>query len=544
MKRKRLTMRTRIAVIVSIIVFFSVSASSLIMLRRMTAAYEQELGKRVMAIGQSLAQSPVIREGLQRPDGWQIIQPNAERVRLATDVEYVVVFDMDKKRYSHPLEDRIGTRFEGGDEGPALAEQSYVSHAKGVKGRSIRAFVPVMDEEGARQLGVVVVGVLVPSFWQMVWDYRLDLYLSLLLGGTFAILGAVGVANRIKRQMFNMEPVDIAHLFEEREAVIESIAEGIIAIDQDERITVFNKQAARMMHVTQDVIGKPIREVIPDSRLPEVLRDGQPQYRQLRRIHDTVILTNRVPIKVNGQIVGAMSTFQDRTEVYQLAEELTGVKKFIDALRAQNHEYLNKLHTIAGLIQLERYEEVMEKILRFNQEKEDETRFLTQRIQVYSISGLILGKISHAREQGVALQVDPRSSLSVLPANLKEADLLLVLGNLLENAIYAAARATRPDKRVQLFLEGNEDGVEIQVTDNGIGIPPDVQAKIFDYGFTTKGPNGQGIGLYLVKQLVDLHGGEIEVESNPGTCTRFVVILPGPAWEVEGSLRSPEMEES
>lgn len=533
MQAKRLKMRTRIAAIVSIIVFLSVMTGSFIMINRITDAYEQELGKRVMAIGQSLAQSPTIREGLGASDGWRMIQPIAERVRLATDVEYVVVFDMNKIRYSHPLESRIGTRFEGGDEGPSLAEQSYVSTAIGVKGASIRSFVPVMDEEGAKQMGVVVVGILVPTFVHMVWDYRFDLYLSLALGTIFAVLGAVWVSNRIKRQMFNMEPLDIAHLFEEREKVIESIAEGIIAIDRNERITVFNKQAARMMGVTRDVIGKPIREVIPDSRLTEVLQDGKPQYHQPRRILDRVILSTRVPIIVKGKILGAMSTFQDRTEVYQLAEQLTGVQKFIDALRAQNHEYLNKLHTIAGLIQLHRYEEVMEKILSFNQEKEQETYFLTERIRDYSISGLVLGKISHAKEQGVELEVDPETSFHTLPVNVQQADLLMVLGNLLENAIYAAAQSKRPDRKVSLFLEGNEDGIEIQVADNGIGMSPETQDRIFNYGYTTKGEKGEGIGLYLVKQLVDLLNGEIFVESKIGEGTRFTVILPGPEWEME-----------
>ncbi|GAX89940.1 ATP-binding protein [Effusibacillus lacus] len=530
-KRFNLKMRTRIAATVSAIVFFSVIMGSFLMINRMTEAYELELGKRVMAIGQSLAQSPTIQEGLAQAEGWRIIQPVAERVRLATDVEYVVVFDMEKKRYSHPLEDRIGLPFAGGDEGPALAEQSYVSKAQGVKGASIRAFVPVMDQEGATQIGVVVVGVLVPTFLQILWDYRADLYLSLLLGTIFGIVGAIWVANRIKLQMFNMEPLDIAHLLEEREAVIESIAEGIIVIDREERITVFNKQAARMMNISQNVIGKKIREVISDSRLPEVLKDGKPQYHQLRQINGTVILTNRVPIKFKGNILGAMSTFQDRTEVYQLAEQLTGVQKFIGALRAQNHEYLNKLHTIAGLIQLQRYEEVMDKILSFNREKEAETHFLTQRIKDYSISGLIMGKISHAREQGVELEVDPQTSLPVLPSNIKETDLLMVIGNLLENAIYAANRSNRKEKKVTFFIEGNEDGIEISVTDNGIGMTPEVLARVFDYGFTTKGDKGQGIGLYLVKQFIDLHGGEIFVDSQVNEGTRFDVILPGPDWE-------------
>lgn len=535
MKQKRFTfkLKTRIALTVSIIVLFSVISGSFLMINRMARAYEDELGKRVMAIGQSMAQSPTVADGLQTSEGWKIIQPVAERVRLATDVEYIVVYDMDKKRYSSPLEGRIGTRFTGGDEGPSLTEQSYVSRARGEKGSSIRAFVPVMDTSGAKQIGVVVVGVLVPTIVALIWDYRVDLYLSLLLGTAFGILGAVWVANRIKRQMFNMEPLDIASLLEERESVIESIGEGIIVIDQDERITVFNKQAMRMMHINQDVIGKPIHQVVPNSMLPEVLRAGKAQYHQLQKVKDTVILTNRIPIKVNGIIMGAMATFQDRTEVYQLAEQLTGVQQFIDALRAQNHEYLNKLHTIAGLVQLERYEEVVDKIISFNREKEAESQFLTRRIRDYSISGLILGKISHAKEHGVQLEVNSQTLLPTLPGNIEETDLLMVIGNLLENAIHAASEADRPDKKVCILLEGNEDGIEIQVSDNGIGMSPETQTKIFDYGFTTKGTQGQGIGLYLVKQYVDLLNGEIIVNSEENQSTQFIVILPGPDWEQE-----------
>lgn len=152
MKGTHLTIRTRISLMVTVIVFLSVITGSFILIHRVTETYEHELGNRVMAIAQSIAQSPNVREGLWEPEGWRMIQPVAERVRLATDVEYVVVLDMNRIRYSHPLEARIGTRFSGGDEGPAFTEQSYISRARGVKGDSIRAFVPVMDEAGRSRL--------------------------------------------------------------------------------------------------------------------------------------------------------------------------------------------------------------------------------------------------------------------------------------------------------------------------------------------------------------------------------------------------------
>ncbi|MBO8164164.1 MAG: sensor histidine kinase [Brevibacillus sp.] len=525
-----ITMRTRIAVVVSAIVVLAVVSGNLLVVGKVTKAYEQELGNRVMAIGQSLAQSPTIREGLSSVSGWRIIQPIAERVRLVTKVDYIVVFDMNKVRYSHPLEGRIGTVFQGGDEGPALAEQSYLSRAVGVEGQSIRAFVPVMDEEGRKQLGVVVVGIMVPTFLKFMSDYRVDLYLSLFIGTSLGLVGAWLLANKIKKQMRNMEPEEIARLLEEREALIQSIGEGIIAIDQKERITVFNDQAAQLLGITADAIGKPINEAIAGSHLPQLMREGMSHQRQIQYVNDTIVLVSRVPIVVDKQIVGAVATIQDRTELYKLAEELTGVKKFMDALRAQNHEYMNKLHTIAGLIQLQRYDEAIERIMTFTEEQQEQSRFLTQRIADYSISGLILGKMSRAREQGVRLILDPASRLPKLPENVAVHDLLVILGNLLENAIDATAGYRQGNGEIRLRLEGNEDGVEIEVSDNGSGIPEEIRDKIFEHGFTTKGERGQGIGLSLVRQYVQFQHGTIEVHSVPQEGTTFSIYLPAPAF--------------
>ncbi len=529
----RITIRTRIAVVIFAIVVLAVVGGDLLVVSKVTRAFEHELGQRVMAIGQTLAQSPPIRQGLMKKDGWQIIQPIAERVRLVTNVDYIVVFDMNKIRYSHPLESRIGTVFQGGDEGPALAEQSYVSQAQGVEGSSIRAFVPVMDEEGRKQLGVVVVGIMVPTFLKLVTEYRLDLYLSLLIGTSLGLVGAWLLAGKIKRQMRNMEPEEIARLLEEREALIQSIGEGIVAINQKEEITVLNEQAAQLLGIPMNAVGKPISAVIEDTRLPEVMRNGESQHKQIQFVNDTIILVSRVPIVVDKQIVGAVATFRDKTQLYKLAEELTGVKTFMDALRAQNHEYLNKLHTIAGLIQLRRYDEAIERIMTFTEEQQEQTRFLTQRIADYSISGLILGKMSRAREQGVRLALDPASCLPEVPENVSIQDLLVIIGNLLENAIDAVVQANRPDGEVRLRLEGNADGVEIEVADNGVGIPPDKLTHIFEHGYTTKPDKGQGIGLALVKQHVSYQRGTIDVHSIPGEGTTFVIYLPAPAFAVE-----------
>ncbi|GAA3330605.1 hypothetical protein GCM10020331_083840 [Ectobacillus funiculus] len=120
-----------------------------------------------------------------------------KKIRLATDVEYIVVYDMNRIRYSHPISSKIGTVFMGGDEGPSLAEQVYISRAYGSKGPSIRAFVPVMKE--SKQVGVVVVGIVTPTYKQLLLEYRSDLQIPFFIALIVGLIGAVLLAYNIKK---------------------------------------------------------------------------------------------------------------------------------------------------------------------------------------------------------------------------------------------------------------------------------------------------------------------------------------------------------
>ena len=521
-----LPIRTRITIVTSTIIILAIFSGSALLIANVYEALEQEQGYRVLAIARTVAQLENIKEGLNTPDGWLHIQPVAERIRLATDVEYVVVFDMERIRYSHPLESKIGTYFEGGDEGPSLGQNEYISLAKGSQGAAIRAFVPILDSEGFEQIGVVVVGKVLPNIYQLIYEHSYDFYISIALGVAVGLFGAWLLTNSIKKQMHDLEPIEIAQLLEERESLINSIEEGIIAIDRNKKIRVMNQHAARILGVAKDITGHSIEEVIPQSKLPEVIQTGLPQSNQVMILNKTIVLTNRLPIKVKGHTVGAVATFQDRTEVIHLAEELTGIRKIIDAVRAQNHEYMNRLHTIAGLIQLERYDDALDIIYSYTDVQEELTLFLKRNIKNYGIIGLILGKISHAKEHGVQLIVERDSKVPSLPKYINTQDLIVIIGNLLENAISATLTKEQEDKRVWLRLETIEDKLLINVKDNGIGIPVELQEDIFTLGFTTKGAKGQGIGLALIKQYVEAVNGTIAVKSDEQKGTAFYITIP------------------
>ena len=84
---------------------------------------------------------------------------------------------------------------------------------------------------------------------------------------------------------------------------------------------------------------------------------------------------------IDNRVVGAVAICQDRTEVVKMAEELTGVRNFVDALRVQNHEHMNKLHTIAGLIQLGKSEKALELAFETSTKQENLDQFLKDSIK-------------------------------------------------------------------------------------------------------------------------------------------------------------------
>ncbi|MHB1041407.1 MAG: DcuS/MalK family sensor histidine kinase [Eubacteriales bacterium] len=521
------TLRTKMAVLSFCSVFLAILIGGLIVVDKISTILEKEIGMRAIAIARTLAQSEGIQKNIGRPDGFDYIQPLAERTRLVTGVDYIVIVDMEGTRYSHPVEDRIGQKFSDPDLGPSLANNEYISSAEGVLGPSVRAFVPVKVDEGTRQVGVVIVGILTPTIYTILKNIRLQIFYSLGTGLIVGLLGSIYLARKIKNAMFSMEPEEIAKLLQERTAIFQAMGEGIIAIDTESRITVANKEAKRIIgRENEDILGRKIRDIVPNTPLPEVLQTGMAQLNQEMVINNTVILVNRVPIRVKDSIIGAVSTFQDKTEVNRLAEELTGVKVFIEALRVQNHEHMNKLHTIAGLVQLEKYQQAVDYIFDLTEEQQEMTRLVTRNISDNRVAGLLLGKYNRAKELRVDLVISQDSRLKSLPANLDGSALVVIIGNLIENALDAVRQETGGTRKVFFSLLDRAGILTISVRDTGPGIPGDIRDSIFKQGFTTKGSTSRGLGLYLVKRYVEMAGGTIDFSSKEGGGTEFAVSIP------------------
>ncbi|MEW8979252.1 MAG: sensor histidine kinase [Symbiobacterium sp.] len=523
-RRPHLPLQMQIALLAAALVLVSVSAGTVVVALYALRTVEAQAGQRAMHVARTVAEINEVKRFLGQPGGEKVIQPIAERVRIANGMEYVVVIDQARRRYSHPLVSRIGTRFESEDGGPAFAEHSYISYGRGERGNSVRAFVPVMSEDLQEQVGVVLVGVITPSVAAVLHDLRPQLALTLLVATAVGLAGAWLLGGRIKRQLLGLEPAEIARQLQERVAILDAIGEGVIAIDRQQRVTVLNAEAQRVIGVGESALGRPIAEIIPNSRLPQILETAARELNQEMVLGTTTVLTNRVPVWRDGKIIGAVATFRDRTEFHRLAEELTGVRAFVDSLRAQNHEHMNRLHTIAGLIKLGRYQQASDYIFASCEEQQEQTRFLATHFADPRIAGLLLGKLHRARELGVQLELDPACHLESL-ADHEAGALVVVLGNLVENAMEAVAAMPPDRRRVQVRVDDEDGVVTVVVRDTGPGIPPALQEQVWQPGFSTKAASGRGVGLALVRRRLESLGGAVALESGPwGSC--FTAWLP------------------
>lgn len=519
----RVSIHWKIIGLTLFIIFCSFLLAGIFVIGNILETKEAELRDRSMLMARTVAELPEVKQHVSEgKTASALINPVVEQVRVINKAEYIVVLDMNRIRLSHPVADMLGTKSRTADEGAAFAEHTYFSNAKGEAGTVVRAFVPVMNHH--KQIGVVIAGYSLPTVWEVLWGIKNEILLTTLFSLLFGSWGSYALAKHMKKQMLGLEPHEIAKLYVERTETFNAMHEGIIAIDNHLQVTIFNTKAKIILGVhEQDVIGKNIYDVLPDTRLPEIIDFNQPIYNKELQVNQHNILSNRIPIKVNQETVGAVAVFQDRTEVKKLAEELTGVKAFVQALRIQNHEHKNKLHTIAGLLQLGHDQQALEYLLQVKEEQEELTKFLSERIKDDSLAGLLLSKIRHGKELGIHVEIDRQSQFITFPEGLDKHDFVIILGNLIENAFDAVQAVDHDSKEVYISIDQNEDTLSILVEDNGIGMQEDTIKSIFERGFSTKGAKDRGIGLFLIHEIVYKNGGNIEVVSSIGKGTSFVI---------------------
>ena len=528
LKRIELKLQTKITILIIIVLSVAIANITYLMAELTKYTVQDKLEVDIENVAKIVANAPSIGKALAEGDPEGIIQGYV-KASLSTlnDIEIIVVADMEGIRYAHPNPQNIGGKFVGGDEKRVIEYgETYVSQATGTLGASVRAFTPVFYDD--KQVGFVMTGTLLESLEEEKKQAILGLVYASTVGLIMGVVGAFLLAQNVKKSIFGLEPHQIGRLYSEKQAMLHTIHEGIIAIDRDGKITLVNDSAIKMLGVDEkEAYGKNVTEVFPTSRLVEVMSSAKAEYDYEQVIGDTVILTNRMPIKRDGEIVGAIATFRDKTEVTRLAEEITGVRQIIEALRANTHEFMNKLHVIMGLIQMDEVEEAKAYIMDITQNQQQIMSYIIKKVKDPAIAALLLGKFSEANERGIQIQIEESTSIEKDHGNINSNMLVTIIGNLVENAMDAISLddIDKEEKSIEIKMEENEDYIEIDIADTGMGIKKEDLESIFNRGYTTKEGNS-GIGLALVKKAVENMGGELDVSSYEGIGTEFIIKLP------------------
>jgi two-component system CitB family sensor kinase len=486
-----------------------------------------------LAIAQTTAGVPEIRNAMEYGGGGDVVQTISERIRQNSNARYVVVIDRDGIRHSHPNTALIGQRIE--EPVIALDGHSHVGVDPGSLGPSANGKAPLYGPTGDI-VGEVSVGILESQVTRDLLSELPTFALYTAMALAVGVAASLLLARRLKRSTFGLELHEVASLLQEREAMLHGIREGVITFDPAERLTLVNDEAERLLGLHSRELGEPLATLLPAGRLRDVLAGAIGGADQVVLTEEHFLVVNRMPVSLAGRDLGAVVTLRDRTELEGLLRELDSVRGLTDALRAQQHEFSNRMHTLAGLLELGDTEEA----LRFVTETEglaaERAEAVRERIGSPIVVALLLAKTTIAAERGVDLVLTEDSWLGEQISPVQA--LITVLGNLIDNAVDAAA-AAGPPAVVTVHLVEGQDGILVRVADSGPGIPPGTAATIFQDGFSTKSPRGnvhRGLGLALVHRLVQRLGGTITV--NDGAGAVFTVHLPNPVPALNAEVSS------
>ncbi|WP_205759903.1 sensor histidine kinase [Arthrobacter sp. PAMC25564] len=483
---------------------------------------ENQYRLRALAIATTVAQMPDVAAALQTGDPSRSIQAVAASVQSQAHPDYVIVTDRNGVRFAHPDPDLIGTVVHEPLE--VRDGQTHVGTEPGRLGPSANAKAPIRAGDGS-VIGQVSVGILETTEdkdrGQQTWLIAGYSAVVLLIGA----LGSLLLARRIKRVTFDLEPAEIASLLQDREALLHGIREAMIGVDDGGRVTVINSEARRLLHLDGSILGERLEDLLPAGRLLSLLTGELAGTDQVVITEDALLVANRMAVSQGGRSIGAVVTLRDRTEVEGLVRDLRSVRGLMEALRAQEHEYANRLHVVGGLLEMGDVDQARRFVSGISDTSRSLGEGLRSRVEPPELAALLLAKITVAAEQDVHVTVTDDSQLR--QPFLDTQSLLTIIGNLLDNAVDAVAGQAAP-RLVMLQLDDSA-GIFISVTDNGPGIPAEMLGDVAIDGFTTKEQRPgirRGIGLALVARIVHRAGGTLDVFPGPGG--RFEVWLPEP----------------
>jgi CitB family two-component system sensor histidine kinase MalK len=527
--RKSFTLSQKIVILITLVVFVALLPSSLFTTQRVAQVIYDRVSINAVSINNILCHSDEIIDGLTYKNG--VNDPMmAEYVNEVdnSDEAGVAVYDrafnlrvfynpgklVDFKRSSLELVQKYST-------------QSKISWKENYNIPN-RAFGYVKDDNN-QIVGYVVTGYSDDVLKNSAIDSIIFLLTMTAFGLGAGIVGAIYLARRVKKILFGLEPEEIAAMLQERNIILDSVREGVITIDSKGLITLVNIEAESLLkdaniHNVDELVGKHIKEVMRNLEFDSILSDGRIITNAGIKVGDILFIITSVPLMLDGNIIGAVFTFRKKSVVEELANQLTGFKNYSTALRAQTHEFMNKMHVIMGLIEMKAYDQLKEFTKEVAYNRQSEVNYVVTRLRDITLAGLVLGKISRSRELDIDFSLSEESELRHDLEVPSVHDLVLIAGNIIENA-FDALQNFDGERIVSLSILDFDKEIVIIVEDSGPGMSESSKKNVFVRGFSSKG-KGHGFGLYLVKQSIDNLGGTIDIETAEGEGTTFTVRLP------------------
>lgn len=532
----------QIKLFISLIAFFSILFALLggYYYMHVEKQLYQEMGARAKIQAEEIALIPNLRKEVVERDTTAIHQ-FMQKIAAHSDASFIVIGDKEGIHLFHSVyADRVGKKLVGDDNTEVLHGKSTTTIRRGGLGISLRSKAPIVDDQG-EVIGIVSVGYLTSYLNTITVNKAVSILVAAILLLISLFVFSWFFTRSIKKQIFSLEPREIGLLVRQQKAIMESIYEGVIAIDNNLHIEVINQAARELLGLgqpAQAIRGQHITEVITPSPffLKEVMLKND-THDEICRFNELTVIASRVRIMLENSLQGWVITFRDRNEIDSLSAQLSQVKRYVDNLRIMRHEQLNCMTTLSGLLHMGRYNEAIDYIQAQSEHAQELLDFISSRFSSPTLCGLLLGKAARAGEKGVELNFDPSCRMDGPFPPLAESELISILGNLLDNAIEATQRSPLPHAPVDVLIRLNEHELIIEVADQGVGIKPEIREHIFERGVTTKTRGDHGIGLYLIESYVTQAGGVIEVADNSPRGAIFTLFIPA-----TGISRSPVQE--
>lgn len=495
-----------------IIAFFSIWVN--------LSSERRSLDENLKNIAQAVSQSSIVQKELENSGNpvADITCTYLDTMKHSmSNIDVISLVDSSNIRNYHSNKELINTVYDGTvPDFKANNYSAYVESSTGPSGSQRRAYAPVFDEEG-NYCGFVIAVMLNTSINRIILS-TVFIHIICTAGVIiFALILSYILSRRIKERLLGYEPDTFSAMFSIRDNILESLEEGILAVDREQHLLYMNKSARKMLDGQENIVS--------DMRLESTLENGvKSMHIPLHFVKNLDIVADKIPVMENGKTEGALCILRDRTELTRIAEDLSGVKFLVESMRANNHDFTNKLHVILGLIQMGNTQEASEYIANLTSIQQSFIHRIMKHIEDPTVCALLIGKYSRCAELDVQFSIEKESHLYRDDISLPSGDLVTIIGNLIENALDSLNSTTRQPKQLSIGIFTQPHAMIINVDDTGTGISDEVRDDIFRNGFSTKG-EGRGTGLYIVNELIQKYNGTISVESELNIGTSFTVTL-------------------